>query len=331
MSQALDFEQPIRELHAKIEELKRVAQAQEIDLSEEIQRLTERADLLAKQIFASLTPWQRVQLARHPQRPHAEDFIRILCKDVVELHGDRCFRDDKAILTAFATLDGIRLMMVATRRGKTLEERTRFNYGMPHPEGYRKAILKMRLAETCGLPILVFINTPGAYPGVGAEERGQAMAIAENLLAMSRLKVPIVCVIVGEGFSGGALGIGVGDRLLMQENTVYSVISPEGCAAILWKDRTKAPDAAAALRLTAKDLYDLGIADEVVPEPTGGAHVDPQAAAQMLRGAIVRNLEDLSRMPPARLVEERYEKYRRIGAYLEGAEEHLYTSLRKNG
>lgn len=329
MSQPLDFEQPIRALQEKITELKRIAETQKIDLSEEIRGLEERADRLTQEIFASLTPWQRVLLARHPQRPLAEDYMKAFCTEVVELHGDRCFRDDKAILTAFATVDGVRMLMVATRRGKTIEERNAYNYGMPHPEGYRKAILKMKLAERLGLPVVVLINTPGAYPGVGAEERGQAMAIAENLREMSRLTVPVLCVIVGEGFSGGALGIGVGDRLIMQENTVYSVISPEGCAAILWKDRAKAPEAAHALKLTAKDLHDLGIVDEIVPEPSGGGHVDPAKTAEFLKGAILRNVRALLRVPAKQLVEERYEKYRRIGEYFEGAEEALYTSSRR--
>lgn len=329
MSQPLDFEQPIRALQEKITELKRIAETQKIDLSEEIRGLEERADRLTQEIFASLTPWQRVLLARHPQRPLAEDYMKAFCTEVVELHGDRCFRDDKAILTAFATVDGVRMLMVATRRGKTIEERNAYNYGMPHPEGYRKAILKMKLAERLGLPVVVLINTPGAYPGVGAEERGQAMAIAENLREMSRLTVPVLCVIVGEGFSGGALGIGVGDRLIMQENTVYSVISPEGCAAILWKDRAKAPEAAQALKLTAKDLHDLGIVDEIVPEPSGGGHVDPAKTAEFLKGAILRNVRALLRVPAKQLVEERYEKYRRIGEYFEGAEEALYTSSRR--
>lgn len=329
MAQSLDFEQPIRALREKITELKRVAETQKIDLSGEIRILEDRADRLTKEIFAGLTPWQQVLLARHPHRPLAEDYMKAFCTDVVELHGDRAFRDDKAILTAFATIDGIRTLVVATRRGKTMEERNAFNYGMPHPEGYRKAMLKMKLAERLGLPIVVLINTPGAYPGVGAEERGQAMAIAENLREMSRLTVPVLCIIVGEGFSGGALGIGVGDRLVMQENTVYSVISPEGCAAILWKDRAKAPEAAEALKLTAKDLLGLGIVDEVVPEPPGGAHVDPARTAEFLKASITRNLKSLLRLPARQLVEERYEKYRRIGEYFEGAEESLYTSARR--
>lgn len=329
MSQLLDFEQPIRALRDKIEELKRVAESQQIDLSDEIHSLEERAELLTRQIFASLTPWQRVLLARHPQRPYTSDYARLMFTEVVELHGDRHFRDDKAILTAFATLDTTRVLLVGMRKGRSIEEHNLYNFGMPHPEGYRKAMLKMRLAEKVGLPIVVMINTPGAYPGIGAEERGQAMAIAQNLLEMSRLKVPVVITVVGEGFSGGALGVGVGDRILMQENAVYSVISPEGCAAILWKDRAKAPEAAAALRLTARDLYDLGIADEVVPEPVGGAHTDAAKSGELLKDAILRHLGELSRLPAAQLLEERYEKYRRMGAYLEGADERLHTSARR--
>ncbi len=313
MQHALDFERPIVELEQKIQGLEELAEQTSMDLTAETRPLRELRDKLLKQIFSSLTPWQMVRLARHPQRPMTQDYLRLIFEDVVELRGDRLFGDDRAILTALARIGDERVMLLAHQKGKTTEERLATNFGCAHPEGYRKALLKMKLAEKFGLPIVTLINTPGAYPGIGAEERGQAGAIALNILEMTHLEVPIVSCVIGEGGSGGALGIGVCDRLLIMEYAYYSVISPEGCAAILWKSGEKAEEAATALKLTARDLQRLGLIDEIVPEPLGGAHRDHAKAAILLRDRILRNLKELKAIPNAELMARRYHRYRTIG------------------
>ena len=313
----LDFEAPIVELERKITELENFSNIAEVDLSEEIKKLHARANKLKGEIYKNLSPWQRVQLARHPKRPLTTDFINLMFTDFYELHGDRTFRDDKAIVSGFAKIDNHKVMIVGTRRGKTTRERIYCNFGSPHPEGYRKAMLKMKLAEKFHLPIIALINTPGAYPGIGAEERGQALVIARNLFEMSRLRTPIICVVIGEGGSGGALAIGIGDKFAMLENAYFSVISPEGCSAILWRDGSKAPDAAKALKLTAQDLIKLGIIDEIIPEPLGGAHRDSKKTADSFKKVLVRYLTELKGIPLDTLLENRYAKYRQMGQFLE--------------
>ncbi len=316
----LDFERPILELKQKIEDLETFAQNTELDLSGQIDKMRSRCEDLTRELFENLTPWQRVQLARHQDRPLLEDYVHSVFTDVVELHGDRSFGDDQAILTAFARLDGRRIMLVGHRKGKATRERLECNFGSPNPEGYRKALQKMELAARFGLPIVTCINTPGAFPGVEAEERGQALAIAKNIFAMSRLKTPIVSVVLGEGGSGGALGIGVCDRLLMLEHAYYSVISPEGCAAILWKDAKHVADAARILKLTAKDLRRFGIVDETVPEPLGGAHRDPDVMARTLRERLSAQLSALVEVPKDQLLADRYTKLRALGHFERGGE-----------
>ncbi len=313
----LDFEEPILELDKKIKDLQKLAVDQKIDLSVQVAALQEQCRRLTRDTFDRLTPWQRIQLARHPQRPLVSDYVRLMVSDFSELHGDRCFRDDPAIVCGLGRIEDRRILLIGNRKGKDTKERMRCNFGMPHPEGYRKAMHKMRLAEKFGLPVVILINTPGAYPGIGAEERGQASVIAENMFHMSALRVPIVCVITGEGFSGGALGTGVADRMLMMENSVFSVISPEGCAAILWKDATKASEAAAILKLTARDMMAQGIADEIIEEPPGGAHRSPEEMANRLRARILHHLGELDDLPVDVMVDQRYQKYRKIGVYLE--------------
>jgi acetyl-CoA carboxylase carboxyl transferase subunit alpha len=309
----LDFEKPIKELEKKIEELKRFTLEKKIDLSSEIRRLEQKLQDLKLSTYSSLTSWQRVQIARHPQRPYTLDYIQMMMSDFVELHGDRSFSDDKAIIGGLAKIDGLKIMVLGHQKGRGTKENLLRNFGCAHPEGYRKALRLMQLAEKFNLPILVFIDTPGAYPGIGAEERGQAQAIALNLREMSQIKVPILVVIIGEGGSGGALGIGVGDRILILENAYYSVISPEGCAAILWKDASKAAEAAEALKLTAQDLLELGIVDEIIKEPLGGAHVNPQETANNLKETILRHMQQILNLPIETLLKLRYDKFRRIG------------------
>ncbi|HOX09532.1 MAG TPA: acetyl-CoA carboxylase carboxyltransferase subunit alpha [Candidatus Omnitrophota bacterium] len=311
----LDFEKPILELERKIEELKKFTSSENIDLSSEIKKLEDKLDKVKREVFESLSPWQRVQIARHPKRPYTLDYINLMMTDFCEVHGDRVFGDDKALICGFAKIDGQKVVVMGHQKGRDTKENLMRNFGSAHPEGYRKAMRLMHMGEKFNLPIVVFIDTPGAYPGIGAEERGQAEAIALNLMEMARLKVPIVCYIIGEGGSGGALGVGIGDRICVLENAYYSVISPEGCAAILWKDRTRAPDAAKALKLTAQDLFDLGLIDEVVREPLGGAHRDPARIAETIKESAKRHLKELSDMQPEDLVEARYEKYRKIGAF----------------
>ncbi len=314
---ALDFERHIVELEQQIQELKEGAAAKKINLDNAIKPLEEKLIQEKKQVYQSLTPWQRVQLARHPKRPYTLDYVGKFMIDFIELHGDRVFADDKALIGGFAKLEGEKLLIIGHQKGRDTKENLYRNFGSAHPEGYRKAIRLMQLAAKFHLPILCFVDTPGAYPGIGAEERGQAQAIAYNLREMGRLSVPIVVAVIGEGGSGGALGIGVGDRILVMENAYYSVISPEGCAAILWKDRAKAPEAASCLKLTAKDLFELGLIDEIVPEPLGGAHRDLESAAANLKAAIRRNFQELKKLSPEELIQTRHTKFRKMGLFTE--------------
>jgi acetyl-CoA carboxylase carboxyl transferase subunit alpha len=309
----LDFEKPILELEKKIEELKAFVSDKNIDLSSEVRRLEEKLEHLKKDTYANLSAWQKVQLARHPKRPYTLDYIGMILTDFIELHGDRSFSDDKAIVGGFAKLDNQKILVLGHQKGRDTKENLKRNFGCAHPEGYRKALRIMQLAEQAGLPIVIFIDTPGAYPGIGAEERGQSQAIALNLREMVQLGVPIVAIVIGEGGSGGALGIGVADRVCVLENAYYSVISPEGCAAILWKDGSKAPEAAEVLKLTARDLLDREIIEEIIPEPLGGAHRDPQKTAQNLKESLNRNLLELKGLDKGELLKTRYKKFRSIG------------------
>jgi len=315
--QGMAFEQPIRELEEQLRELHELSSRTQLDISSEIDALSSRLNEAIEEAYSDLSAWERVNVARHPDRPVAGDYIAHVFEDFIELHGDKVYGDDRAIVTGFATLAGRRFLLVGHRKGRTTKERLECNFGCAHPEGYRKALRKMKLAEKLGLPIVTLINTPGAYPGIEAEERGQAAAIAENILAMFDLKTPIITIVIGEGGSGGALGIGVADRVLMMQYAYYSVISPEGCAAILWKDGDRTPDAAESLKLTADDLSSLKLIDGVVPEPLGGAHREPEVAYENLAAAILANLEQLESVPVERLVEERRSKFRTLGA-LEG-------------
>lgn len=313
--EGLDFERPILELEKKIAELKSFTSDESIDFTAEIERLEEKLREVKKEIFDNLSPWQRVQVARHPKRPYTLDYIKLIMEDFIELHGDRSFGDDRAVVGGLGRLDGLKVMVVGHQKGRSTQEKLERNFGCAHPEGYRKALRLMKMAEKFDLPVVSFVDTPGAYPGIGAEERGQAEAIAYNLREMSLLSVPIVVVIIGEGGSGGALGIGVGDRILILENAYYSVISPEGCAAILWKDRAMAQDAASALRLTARDLEEFGIIDEIVEEPLGGAHRGHEEMARRVKEAITRHLGELSSRSKEGLLQERYEKFRKMGVF----------------
>jgi len=319
MMTVLDFEKPIFELEKKISELKNLSTVGELDLESEVKKLESRLAHVKKETYFNLTPWQRVQIARHPKRPYTLDYIQMIFTDFVELHGDRTFADDKALIGGLAKIDGKPVLVMGHQKGRDAKENIMRNFGSAHPEGYRKALRLMRMAEKFNIPIMVFVDTPGAYPGIGAEERGQAYTIAVNIRDMARIQVPIVVTVIGEGGSGGALGIGVGDRVLVLENAYYSVISPEGCAAILWKDRTKAPDAAAALRLTAKDLYELKLIDEVLKEPLGGAHQNPDEIAETLKSALLKHLNDIASVPRSQLVEGRYEKFRSMGVFHAGS------------
>jgi len=304
----------------KIEELKNLSVATGMDLNGEVRPLEEQCEKMTRKIFAGLSPWERVQVARHPDRPLTGDFVSRIFEDFIELHGDRTYGDDRAVITGFGKINGRKVLLVGHRKGRDTKSKLSCNFGCAHPEGYRKALHKMKLAERFGLPIVSLVNTPGAYPGIGAEERGQAWAIAENILEMSRLKVPIVVLVIGEGGSGGALGIGVGDRVMIMEHAYYSVISPEGCAAILWKDGDKAEDAATALRLTADDLHRLNIVDTIVPEPLGGAHRDHEATAAFVSEALSRALDELCGVDTEELLEARYERIRHLGQFFLGAE-----------
>ena len=317
MQDGLAFERQLNDLQTKIEELRRLNTGSHLELTGEIELLEDRLRRQTAEVYAQLSPWERVNVARHTDRPLTSDYVQMMLDDFVELHGDRVYGDDRAILTGLATMAGQRFLLVGHRKGKTVKDRLACNFGCAHPEGYRKAMQKMRLAEKWKLPIVTFINTPGAYPGIGAEERGQASAIARNILEMFDLKVPVICIVIGEGGSGGALGIGVGDRVGMLENSYYSVISPEGCAAILWKSGEKAPEAAEALKLTSKDLLRLGLVDKVIEEPLGGAHRDPKGAVDRVKNQIVEWLTELQATPVDQLLARRYEKFRRMGTPLQ--------------
>jgi acetyl-CoA carboxylase carboxyl transferase subunit alpha len=310
-----EFEQPIYELHRRIAQLEKSQRTASID--DEIRRLRREAADLTEQIYSELTPWQTVQVARHKDRPHACDYLNLVFNEFVELHGDKHFGDDRAILAGFAKLDHFKVLVVAHEKGRTYKEKTACNFGCAHPEGYRKAMSKMHLAAKFRLPVICLIDTPGAYPGVGAEERGQAQVIAESMYEMSRLETPIICVVIGEGGSGGALGIGVGDRIGILQHAYYSVISPEGCAGILWKSHQFAEQAAQALRFTSQDLLRLGVVDDVIEEPLGGAHRDHHQIAQRVKSYLVRALRDLVGIDGPGLVESRYAKFRQIGVFLE--------------
>jgi acetyl-CoA carboxylase carboxyl transferase subunit alpha len=315
----LDFEKPVVELEHKLEDIKKHLQGQDIDMAPQVREIAERIEATRREIYENLNAWQRVQIARHIQRPFFLDYIDLAFTDFVELHGDRVFGDDASMPAGLATIGGIRCVVIGQQKGRDVKENLLRNFGSPHPEGYRKALRLMRLAEKFNLPIVTLIDTPGAYPGVGAEERHIAEAIAVNLREMMLLRVPIVSVVIGEGGSGGALGIGVSDRVLMQENAYYSVISPEGCAAILWKHRKHAPEAAEALKLNAGVLMELGVIDGVIAEPLGGAHHDPQGSADLLKAAIVAALEETSKLSTDKLLDQRYEKFRRMGVFAEEA------------
>jgi acetyl-CoA carboxylase carboxyl transferase subunit alpha len=315
MPDELEFEKPLLELENRIAELR--ASEEPLEARDEIAKLEERLARQQQRVYSGLTAWQRAQIARHPKRPHTLDLVNLLLDDWVELHGDRVFGDDKAIVGGLATFDGEPVVLIGHQTGRDTRENIARNFGMPHPEGYRKALRLMQLAAKFGKPIITFIDTPGAYPGLGAEERGQAEAIARNLREMAGLRTPVICVVTGEGGSGGALAIGVGNRVLMLEYAIYSVISPEGCAAILWGDAAKAPEAAELMRVTAPDLLKLGVIDAIVPEPVGGAHRNWEATAASLRAALRDQLWQLKSKAESELIEERHEKFRRIGVFEE--------------
>lgn len=308
---ALDFERPILELERKIEELRHITKDKEV-----IKRLEQELEKKKSEIYQNLTAWQRVKIARHPKRPYTLDYIAMMLTDFCELHGDRLFGDDKALVAGLARLDGRKIMVMGHQKGRDTKENLMRNFGCAHPEGYRKALRLMHLAQKFSVPIVTLIDTPGAYPGIGAEERGQAQAIALNLREMITIAVPIVVVVIGEGGSGGALGIGIGDRVCVMENAYYSVISPEGCAAILWKDSAKANEAASALKLTAGELLNLGIIDDIISEPQGGAHRDPGKSAQNIKRTIKKHLEELQQIPTDKLLFQRYQKFREIGVFV---------------
>jgi acetyl-CoA carboxylase carboxyl transferase subunit alpha len=313
----LEFEKPLLELERQIDDLKRVGAEDDSDVSRELEELTTKLTVLRKHIYEHLTPIQRVQVARHPRRPYTLDYLSTIFTDFIELHGDRQFRDDPSIVGGWARLAGQSVMVIGHQKGRDTKENLKRNFGMPHPEGYRKALRLMLQAAKFSAPLVTLIDTPGAYPGIGAEERGQSEALARNIMEMAALPIPIVTVVIGEGGSGGALALGVGDRILMLENSVYSVISPEGCAAILWKDASQRERAADALKLTAPDLQQLGVVDEIIDEPSGGAHTDLDATGEALREALVRNLAELRKIKPDKLIRRRAEKFGKIGAYTE--------------
>ena len=316
----LEFEQPIAELEQRIEELRYVQDDSAVDISEEIQRLTKRSQTLTKDIYGKLTPWQVAQVARHPQRPYTFDYVQALFTQFEELHGDRTFSDDSSIVGGLARFNGTACMVLGHQKGRDTKEKIARNFGMPKPEGYRKALRLMKLAEKFGLPVFTFVDTPGAYPGIDAEERGQSEAIGRNLFEMARLRTPIIVTVIGEGGSGGALAIAVGDVILMMQYAIYSVISPEGCASILWRSAEKAPDAAEALGIISSRLKTLGLIDKIVPEPLGGAHRDPPATLQALKKALAETLKQLQEKKPKQLVEERLERLMAYGKFKEAAE-----------
>jgi acetyl-CoA carboxylase carboxyl transferase subunit alpha len=311
----LEFEQPIAELEAKIDELRYIGDDADVNIQDEVSKLEAKSKALTQSIFAGLTAWQISQLARHPQRPYTMDYLTRIFTDFQELHGDRCFADDRAIIGGVARLDGIPVMVIGQQKGRDTKEKLSRNFGMPRPEGYRKAMRLMMMAERFGLPLLTFIDTPGAYPGIGAEERGQSEAIAKNLFVMARLRVPVICTVIGEGGSGGALAIGIGDRTLMLQYSTYSVISPEGCASILWKSADNAADAAEALGITSKRLKELALIDRVIDEPLGGAHRDIDATAATLQQALLEELRHVQAVPVQELVDARYRHLMAYGEF----------------
>lgn len=311
----LDFEKPLVEIEDRIAELTKLNEDPNVKFDTEIAELKQKLESIKKQIYGKLTPWQIVQVARHSNRPLLRDYISGIFTELIELHGDRCFGDDQGIIGGFATIENHRVMLIGHQKGKTVEENIKTNFGMANPEGYRKALRLMKLAEKYGIPVVSFIDTPGAYPGMDAEARGQAEAIARNLTEMSTLEVPILVVVTGEGGSGGAIGIGVGDVVLMLANAIYSVISPEGCASILWRDGSKAPEAAEALKLTANSLLELGVIDEIIPEPPGGAQRDYNATFAATKKSLLKHLDRLKHVSPRKLVEKRFQKYSRMGKF----------------
>lgn len=313
----LEFEKPLQELDRQIDDLERLHADRRLDVSDELAGLEEKLTTLRGEIYAGLTPLQRVLVARHPRRPYTLDYLSSIFTDFIELHGDRLYMDDPAIVGGWARLDGETVMVIGHQKGRDTKDNIKRNFGMPHPEGYRKALRLMKLAAKFGAPVITLIDTPGAYPGLGAEERGQSEALARNILEMSALPTATVAVVIGEGGSGGALALGVADRIIMLENSVYSVITPEGCAAILWKDASQRERAAEALKLTATDLQQLHIIDEIVPEPYGAAHLDPDAAGEALREVLIRHVAELRKVKPDRLVRRRAEKFGAMGAYAE--------------
>ena len=313
----LDFEKPVAELEEKLQEWEQLSANSKFDTGEEIEALRKKIDQLKREIYGSLTSWQRVQLARHPNRPYTLDYIERLCTDFLEFHGDRRFADDAAIVGGFAKIDGKPVMVIGTQKGRNTKDNVLRNFGCPHPEGYRKALRLMQMAEMAKVPIVTFIDTPGAFPGVASEERHIGEAIAVNLREMFSLKVPVLCIVIGEGGSGGALAIGVGNKVMIMENAYYSVITPEGCAAILWKDRAYSAKAAEALRLTAKDLLELQLVDGVIPEPLGGAHKDYDGAAAEIKKVILSELSEMEKMSTEELVNQRYDRFRRIEFFME--------------
>ena len=313
----LDFEKPIYELETKITELKNLGSNKKISLEPEIKKLENKLEVMRRDVYSRLTDWQRVQIARHPDRPYTSDYIQLITTDFLELHGDRLFAEDLAFIGGFARINGYQVMIMGHQKGRDTKENIMRNFGCAHPEGYRKAIRLMRLAEKFRLPIVVLIDTPGAYPGLGAEERGQAQAIASNLKDMISLKTPIIATVIGEGGSGGAIGVGVADRVCILQNAYYSVISPEGCASILWRNSVRAPEAANALKLTGEHLLKFGVVDEVIPEPLGGAHQDTEVMANNLKKCLLKHLKELVALPMDELQEARYQKFRRLGEFAE--------------
>lgn len=313
----LDFEKPILELENKIKEMKDFSSSENMELDEEIEKLEAKVDKLRQETFSKLSRWQRVQLARHPQRPYTMDYIERITESFIECHGDRAFGDDPALIAGLAKIDDETLVIIGQQKGRDTKQKLYRNFGMPHPEGYRKALRLMKLAAKFNKPIVCLVDTPGAYPGIGAEERGQAEAVARNLFEMSHLPVPVIVIIIGEGASGGALGIGVGDRVFMLENTWYSVISPEGCAAIMWRDSTKANQAAEAMKLSPMDLLELGVIDEIIQEPKGGAHRNYDKAAEILKNKILTTIHELKQKSPQQLIQERVEKFSKMGSWIE--------------
>ena len=311
----LDFEQPIAELEGKIQELRHASHTQAFNIDDEVEKLKDKLKHKTAEIFRNLTPWQIAQLARHPSRPYTLDYVQVMCEEFHELAGDRTYADDAAIVGGLGRIDGRSVMIIGHQKGRDTKSKIKRNFGMPRPEGYRKALRLMQMAQRFKLPILTFIDTPGAYPGVGAEERGQSEAIARNLLEMAEFKVPIICTVIGEGGSGGALAIGVGDRTIMLQYSTYSVISPEGCASILWKSADKAKDAAEALALTAPRLLECGLIDKIVREPLGGAHRDPHSIGIRLKAVLLNQLDELEQLDSATLVEQRYRRLRKHGAF----------------